>query len=340
MGDDNPQLIIEAYPWQAAQQDLLLKLTNASRLHHAFIFHGAEHLGKFDFACAMAALLLCENKNRDQHKQTNLACQNCHACNLVKNMAHPDFFIVRPEKETKPITVDAIRELVEFMSRSSSRQGRRIVIIDQSHRMNSNASNALLKFLEEPGDNVHIFLVCSELDALLPTIRSRCQKLSFVAPEMTDAVDWLKANVEFKVDTALLEYASGSPLLAIKLQNNPVFADRHSILAGLKKLLADNANCMSYASAWSDYSLVFFLTWWHACLVDTLKIKLGADIKQLRFQSLSSELKFFAEAIDAKKIQTFNEELFALRLQLLRAAPFNQGLMLESVLLKWQALAV
>jgi DNA polymerase-3 subunit delta' len=330
-------LALSFYPWQEQQKDFLLNLAASTRLHHAFLLHGLANLGKFDFACAISAALLCEKQDVDGVLHN--ACQNCHACHLVRSMTHPDLYVLRPEKEGKQIPVDEIRLLIDFMSKSSGRSGRRMVIIDQCHQMNQNAANALLKFLEEPGENVHLFLVSSEIDSLLPTIRSRCQKLAMSLPTQSQALVWLKENIDGELENGLLEYAAGSPILAKRLLNDSIFNDRKTILSGLRHLLKSQEDLMSYVSQWSDYSLPKFLEWWHACLGDVLKLSAGADIEQLRFQSMYADIEVFAASINAQSLIEFMEELFLLRQQLLHGAPFTQALMLESVLIKWQALA-
>lgn len=329
-------LALEFYPWQEQQKVFLFNLANQDHLHHAFLFHGPAHLGKFNFACAMSALLLCEHHSKNE---LGVACQHCHACHLVRSMTHPDLYVLKPEKEGKQILVDEVRQLIDFMSKSSARNGRRMVIIDQCHQMNSNAANALLKFLEEPGEHVHLFLVSSELNALLPTIRSRCQKLSFIEPSEAQALAWLKQYIDSEVESSLLEYAALSPLLALQLRDDPIFVNRKSILLALKSLLQNKVGAMAYAEQWSDYSLILFLSWWHACLGDVLKLLAGADIEQLRFKSLYAELEIFAGSVHQDNLLDFMDEIFLLRQQLNRGAPFTQTLVLQSLLLQWQDLA-
>lgn len=330
------ELVLDFYPWHEQEKTFLFGLAKQERLHHAFLFYGAPQLGKFDFACAMAALLLCEHELKNEHSSP---CQNCHACHLVRSMTHPDLYVLKPEKEGKQILVDEVRLLIDFMSKSAARSGRRIVIIDQCHQMNANAANALLKFLEEPGERVHLFLLSSEIDSLLPTIRSRCQLLSFVAPTQYQAIKWLNEHMDTEVDSVLLEYAGDSPLLALQLIEDPIFVERKAILFALNTLLKGGTGVMIYSSQWSDYSLFLFLSWWHACLCDVLKLKMRADIQHLRFKSLYAELEFFAGAVDQDALLSFMEELLLLRRQLNRGASFTQSLVLESLLVQWQGLS-
>jgi len=333
--NDVIELVLEFYPWHEEQKIFLFNLAKQNHLHHAFLLHGPAYLGKFDFACAMAGVLLCESTGTKEKAE---ACRDCHACHLVRSMTHPDFYVLRPEKEGKQILVEEVRQLISFMSKSSARSGRRLIIIDECQQMNASAANALLKFLEEPGEHVHLFLISSEWNTLLPTIRSRCQKLSFSVPTESQSFNWLKKHIDGAIEQSLLEYSGGSPLLARKFQDQPIYTDRKTILLALRNLLQGNVGAISVANQWSEYSLGLFIEWWHACLCDVLKLMAQAEIQHLRFQSLYAELEIFANLIEEQRLISFMDEILFMRQQLNRGATFNQPLMLESLLLRWQSL--
>lgn len=325
------------YPWHLKQQDFLLELAANGRMHHALLLYGPSHLGKFDFACAFSAAMLCEQKNN-----TGVACQTCHACHLVEAMTHPDLYVLRPEKAGKQIRVEEIRELTRFMSKSAGRSGKRMVIIDQCQQMNMSASNALLKFLEEPGESVHLLLVCNEIDALMPTIRSRCQKLRFPQVDEDQTRQWLHEQMGDAVDSALFEYANGSPLFAQKLLDDPVFNKRKQLLAGLKQVLLEQHGVLEISHLLEDVDLIDFLQYWHAYCVDILKILSGAESQQLRFQSHYAVFESMAAYLSGhhgeKVLLVFMESVFQSRLQLVRGAPINRSLCIGSLLQDWQTL--
>jgi DNA polymerase III subunit delta' len=177
------------------------------------------------------------------------------------------------------------------------------------------------------------------LNALLPTIRSRCQKLGFSAPTPSQAFSWLKENIDGNIEQSLLEYAGASPLLALQFQEQPFYVEHKTILSALINTLKGKAGVIAVANQWSEYSLSSFIEWWHACLCDVLKLLAGAEIQHLRFQSLYAELEIFAGMLDEESLMSFMDELFLLRQQLNRGATFNQSLMLESLLLRWQSLS-
>lgn len=99
------------------------------------------------------------------------------------NHVYNDLMVVKPTK-SKIVKEDIINLQSEFMTKSLENLNR-VYIIDEADKMNDYASNSLLKFLEEPSDNIYAFLVCKNINRILPTIKSRCHviiledKLSF-----------------------------------------------------------------------------------------------------------------------------------------------------------------
>ncbi len=329
-------LCLSYHPWQFEQASLIAKLRANNKLHHAFIFYGAGKRGKFDFACATAASLLCKNP-----QASGGACTQCAPCRLVQAQTHPDCYVLQPEAG-KQIPVDEIRSLLSYMNKSASMGEKRVVVIDQAQRMNLASANALLKFLEEPGEHVHLFLVCDEIDALLPTIRSRCQKLLFPVLSKTEARNYLEhalAQTGAAFEPALLEYANYSVIHAQALIEDPLYQKREAVLGVLVKVMQGNMGAMLASQQLEEFALIDFLQWWLDLCGDVLKLSMGAELSQLRFQSAHSHLEKMLAAIEKHRLNQFMQSLqHDLRL-LRKSAPLNQPLILEARLLEWQAIA-
>lgn len=128
----------------------------------------------------------------------------------------------------RQILIDQVRDLGEFLVRTAGSGGRRIAILELAEDLNLNAANALLKRLEEPGSGCHLILVSHRISQVLPTIRSRCQRLA-VAPGSREAARaWLGGQLPAEVDAGrMLQLVGGAPLLARERADSdlPLLAD-------------------------------------------------------------------------------------------------------------------
>jgi DNA polymerase-3 subunit delta' len=170
------------------------------RLHHAWLLAGPKGVGKASFAHAAARRVLADAagpaldlpglETRDDHPIVK----------LVEAGSHPDMrWLERLPKEkgeglARDITVKQVRGLGEFMGMSAALSPWRAAVIDSMDELNKEASNALLKMLEEPPANTLFFLVSHSPGRLLPTIRSRCRRLEFSKLDDDAMTSILEAN--------------------------------------------------------------------------------------------------------------------------------------------------
>jgi len=152
--------------------DLVAAAAARSSLPPSVIFAGPDGVGKRTSALALAQFVNC------LAPQPNDACGTCASCTRIARLVHADVLVVEPG-DTGVIKVDQIREVVERTGYRPFEGRRRVVIIDDADAMLSEAQNALLKTLEEPPSSSMFVLVTSRPDELLPTVRSRCQRLRF-----------------------------------------------------------------------------------------------------------------------------------------------------------------
>lgn len=148
------------------------------RLPHALLFLGPEGVGKASTALALAQALNCLEPQADQD-----ACGHCRSCRLFAAGNHPDFWLISPQGEAvnPQIKIEQIRELRRQTGYAPFSGTWRVVVLKPAQAMNEAAANALLKTLEEPpANNLLILTAIGERD-LLPTIVSRCRRLTFNA---------------------------------------------------------------------------------------------------------------------------------------------------------------
>lgn len=138
------------------------------RLPPALLLSGPEGVGKKALALATARTLVCEKGEGD-------ACDRCAACGRASRGLHPDLALVEPDGAT--IKIDRVRDVSREIGGRPFEARARGFVIDDAHLLTEQAANALLKSLEEPCPTSHVLLVSAAPQALLPTIRSRCQTL-------------------------------------------------------------------------------------------------------------------------------------------------------------------
>lgn len=146
-------------------------LTNAiknNKLSHAYLIDANHYEESFDFVLAFVKAILCENNYTNYEK-----CDNCNLCLRIQNNNYPELKII--ETDSSIIKKDQLLELQSEFSRSSIEGKYRIYVIKDCEKMNKQASNCLLKFLEEPIDGIIAILLTNNFSKILSTIVSRCQ---------------------------------------------------------------------------------------------------------------------------------------------------------------------
>jgi DNA polymerase-3 subunit delta' len=168
---------------------ILQKAFVAGKSAHAWIFAGPEGVGKFKTACEWGEMLLC--KDRIVENGFADSCGSCESCRLFEPGSHPDFYHVYKELleftregkgRTTPVDlpVDVVREfLIDKVSTRPTLSERKVFVVSEAEKLNTASQNALLKVLEEPPEYCTIVLLCTRLEGLLSTTRSRCQIIHF-----------------------------------------------------------------------------------------------------------------------------------------------------------------
>lgn len=152
-------------------------------LARSLAFVGPDGIGKRMLALDLARVMLCE---------TETGCGTCVACAKCTKGIHPDVEIVEPDGAQ--IKVDQVRQVAEKLHFRPFEGRVRVTVIDRAETLRDEAANAFLKSLEEPPEYVYFILVTSDWNSLLPTIRSRCQKLTFQALRLEDKIQILESR--------------------------------------------------------------------------------------------------------------------------------------------------
>ena len=220
--------------------------TNAlenDQLSHAYILSGQPGTPLLETAKCLAKSILCDSPSP-------LACNNCITCLRIDDENYPDFFVFDGSKET--IKKDAVATIESsFEMKAFEAKGVRIYILHLIENMTVEAINAILKFLEEPGNKIYAFLTTNNESTILPTIISRCQVLRL---KLIDRNKVIEDAINFGVkeqDAELLSYLfNDGELIKDKVDDEDFFSaytDTKSCLDDFLELLSSsNKNALVY----------------------------------------------------------------------------------------------
>jgi DNA polymerase III subunit delta' len=256
---------------QQRVKTLLRSLRESGRLPHALLFHGPEGVGKEAAALALARSLNCESGRWEP-------CGFCADCRRLHTLEHPHLHLIfaLPSKEREDsaydkftdaemeevraqirmkaedpyhrisipraagIKIASIRDIRHQASMRAEGAGRHVVVICEAERMNTNAANALLKTLEEPGGDLLLILCTAHRDQLPPTIVSRCQQVRFDPLSEADIRTALARETDIPADRIDLaaQLANGSYTRALELAAGAAPFERQDILTYIRAVVA------------------------------------------------------------------------------------------------------
>jgi len=228
----------------------LVQANATGTAHHAYLFQGPEGVGKRQAAFGFAALVNCAAAPEGGAR---VACGECRHCKKILAMArepeasaHPDVITLVPDG--RQIKIAQVREVLRIVPFPPIEARFRIVIVDPADALGEEAANALLKTLEEPPSRTRFILLTSRPAALLTTIKSRCQRMTFGRLSDDELAGLLVRSHGFapELATRLAPVADGSVGAALALEGDPVMAARDEITARfLAVRLGDSAEALA-----------------------------------------------------------------------------------------------
>lgn len=267
-----------------AQIKALLENLNSGRLASAYLFSGPSGIGKKMIAMGLAKIINCLDASGDD------SCGECPSCKKIEKGQHPDVFLVcaeagkedkkenpAPESDSRGAKKEAsqvikIEQIKEAEKRSYFRPYEakyKVFIIDEAENMTAEASDALLKTLEEPPKDI-IFILVSESEKMLAsTIVSRCRRLRFNALSAEETKGALMADYYVDENKAhfLSYFSQGRISQALKIKDRDILAEKNLLIDDFlgKKIFFKNR-------VEARYKLNLFLAW----LRDLLVLQLSA----------------------------------------------------------------
>ena len=314
-------------------EQIIEHLQNAiktDKVSHAYILDGPDMSGKKMIADAFAMTLECEKKGTEP-------CMECHSCKQALGKNQPDIIYLQHEKPNT-ISVDDIRSQInKDIGVKPYSSPYKVYIVDEAEKMNVQAQNALLKTIEEPPAYAVILLLTNNAEIFLPTILSRCVRLSLKAVPDEKIKAYLMENYEvpdYKADVCVA-FAQGNVGKAIELAESEDFNEiKNSALQLIKRL--DDIELYEMTEAVkqiSNYKLKIndyfdlIMIWYR----DVLLYKATADVNKLIFKEEVYEIKKEASRSSYGGIENILEALEKAKIRL--NANVNFDLVIELLLL-------
>lgn len=191
---------------------LLTNAVQSNNVLHSYLFSGVDGIGKSLFAKEFAHMILCTSTELKP-------CGSCKSCLEFQGESHPDFLVIEPE-DGKTIKIEQIRYLQEKIAEKPVTSEKKVYIINNSDAMTREASNALLKTLEEPPIYAVLILITDNENKLLVTIKSRCTKINFqplAEKEIKEYINTITSDEKTMPDN-MIKQCQGSIGRLIKIQ--------------------------------------------------------------------------------------------------------------------------
>lgn len=213
------------------QEHIVQTITNAissGLLSHSYLFSGPRGSGKTTLARLLAKAVNCQERKKGEAE----SCNQCSSCKEIAEGRSMDLIEIDAASHRG---IDDIRELRDGIRFVPTRAKYRVFILDEAHQFSKDASNALLKTLEEPPAHAIFILATTEIHKMIPTIISRCQRFDFrklTLSEIINKLQKISAQEKIKIEKPALE------LVAINSEGS--MRDAESLLDQVFTLLGDS----------------------------------------------------------------------------------------------------
>jgi len=238
-------------------KEILYRAIIQKKVAHAYLFQGEPSLGKKYLALEFAKWINCEKGGKNWYETENSqrepseSCNRCSSCRLIQASSHPDIEMILPEGNT--LKIQQIRNLQQRIFLKPHMGIRKVFIINDAEKLKREAANAFLKTLEEPPEDCTLILISSRPHLLLPTLVSRCQRISFSPFPLNFLEEILHTQKGFPLQEAraMAYVAMGRIGKALLLQTDLFQAEKGDTLNTLNTLIEEDISFLfKVAETW------------------------------------------------------------------------------------------
>ena len=280
-----------------AEQPLVYQTINnmidRRQLPHALIFYGDKSTSKKEMALYLTKYLYASLFNED--------IETSHHTRRIDDNSFTNLIIVEPTKGT--IKKDQILSIIDEASKSSLEDGPKVFIFNDADNLNQSSANSLLKFIEEPLDDIYIIFLVNNLNSVLPTIKSRCALLSFRPLNK----EFLKEKLDLEgvdpnIMSVITEYTQDFDEVK-KIINDESYMKAYSLVAELFNEPVEKKGSMilylnESIDKLNDQNTEFFLSLFIYFLNDMLKVSLFNNDENIVWKGERARIRALSSLID------------------------------------------
>ena len=287
--------------------DSILNKLLENKLSNSLLLTGNKGIGKNYFIFQLI---------EEYIKKKVISEQINHHLSLLKNNSHPNIMNVKKEIDEKTkklknfIIIDQIRKINQFSLETSVIENiPKFILIDSADDMNINASNALLKILEEPKLNTYFFLISHQPSSLLPTIKSRCLKINLSNHNYDNFSRIIKISnpdIDEETNKFLYDISNGSPGLINEYEFDEilnVFERLINLIINKDPFSDSNNDTIKFLSTLDNEKLKVFISFMKFILITINKIKLGINIAKNYLSKSILKIETISDKISIDLIQ-------------------------------------
>ncbi|SDJ72064.1 DNA polymerase III subunit delta' [Salimicrobium halophilum] len=256
---------------QPLAAQMLMNSYKRDRMAHAYLFYGHRGTGKREAARLLAKTLFCPNVIDTE------PCQECRECRRIDSGNHPDLHWVKPDGAS--IKKEQILTLQKEFTYTGLESDRKVYVIEAADLMTVNASNRLLKFLEEPSRETTAILLTENSEAIIQTIRSRCQQLAFQPLNQEKMKHFLMEQGISTSNASILSALTNNGEEALEMLEGDWFANARKLVIQLTEVLQSKPN----------EALLFVNHQWMPHFSDRDTLQRGLDVLMLWFKDMLHE---------------------------------------------------
>ncbi len=246
-------------------------LTNSlakQRVSHAYLFQGNRGTGKKAISMVLAKSIFCRHKNGQE------PCQQCKDCQRIESGNHPDVHWIIPDGQS--IKKEQILHLQKEFTYTGLESNQKVYIIEDAEKMTANASNRLLKFLEEPSKQTTAMLLTSNSQAILQTIRSRCQIMALKPLNPANLQKQLQEEGLSSSNARLISALTNNVTEALEIGHDDWFANARKIVVQLTEVLQSKP----------EEAMLFINNQWMPHFKERQQMQRGLDLLLLWFKDI------------------------------------------------------